>query len=77
VGGIIIENQCEVKHYAIQVSEKEFVNNYDLSFTQKEKVIDTTNNIKEAFQFINHKVALSIAEELNGTLIEVERKDIN
>jgi hypothetical protein len=72
-----MDNQYDVKHYAIQIGDEKFVNDYDLSFAQEEKVITTTKNIKEAFQFINHKVALSIAEELNGTLVEVERKNIN
>jgi predicted SAM-dependent methyltransferase len=72
-----MENQYEVKHYAIQVGEKEFVNNYDLSFPPEKRIIATTKKIKEAFQLINHKVGLYVAEELNGKLIEIDRCDIN
>jgi hypothetical protein len=72
-----MEKEYQVQHYAIQVCQNVFVYNYDLSLSEENRIIDTTNNIKNAFQLINYKVGLLVAAELNSDLIKVDRCNIN
>jgi hypothetical protein len=72
-----MDKEYQIQHYAIQVRENEFVYNYDLTLSEENRVIETTNDIKNAFQLINYKVGLLVAAELNSKLIKVDRCNIN